>query len=149
MTNKRKFLDPSAEPNKNKLTSPTKHKSDSKLCSPLIEDDQTPSICFQYYDSTFTSIYDLRKSGNDLKKFDKFIQKFSQYDTWDELCRSCDLKHTDPNKTKARLKKIGINSKQIQMIHLRASDKFRVHGIYLHKRFKLIWIDPNHKIDRC
>ena len=148
MTKKKKLLNPLVEPNKNKLTLLTKRKIDNKLYSPPIEEDPAPSISLKYYDNTYVSFYDLRKWGNNLKIFDNFIQKFSKYDDWDTLCRACDAKYTDPKKANARLKQIGLDPKQIEMIHLRASDKFRVHGIYLNKRFKLIWIDPDHKIDK-
>lgn len=148
MTKKKKFTNiPSVRSNKNKLLDPIKDKSNSKLYSPAIEDPR-PSISLKYYDSKYYSLHELRNGANNLKIFDNFVQGVHKCDTWETMCRKYTAKPTNTPNARKKIKNIGLDPKQIEMFHLRASDKFRVHGFRLNGRFKLIWIDPHHKINK-
>ena len=46
------------------------------------------------------------------------------------------------------MRSLGFNPKQTEMFHLRVSGVFRVHGFMNGERFKLIWLDPDHELNR-
>jgi hypothetical protein len=126
-------------------------KSNAKLDNPEGKVRERPSISLKYFDDGFISFEGLRE-GNNLKIFDNFVKKINGYDNWDIALRQHDVKSTkissDRKYLKHRLIGLDLDPKQVDLIHLRASGKFRVHGILLKDRFKLIWLDPNHEIHK-
>ena len=120
--------------------------TDAKLVEPSIKDSR-PSISLKYIDLTFNSFHDLR-DGINLKKFDEFIKKVNNAPDWNFVYKHYRKAKSDGKRSKERLRHMGMDHNQMEIFHLRVSSKYRVHGFLLDNRFKLIWIDPNHEIDK-
>ena len=120
--------------------------TDAKLFDISIKGSR-PSISLKYIDLTFNSFHDLRDRDN-LKKFDEFIKKVNNAPDWNFVYKHYRKAKSDGKRSKERLRHIGMDYNQMEIFHLRVSSKYRVHGFLLDNRFKLIWIDPNHEIDK-
>jgi len=151
MTKKQKFAQIRQPPTDTTLTKSKITKSDAKLDNVESKVRESPSISLKYFDVGFIS-FDGLSGGNNLKIFDSFVKKINGYDNWDVALRIHEAKPTKINNNlkhlKHRLIGLKLDPKQVDLIHLRASEKFRVHGILLNDRFKLIWLDPNHDIHK-
>ena len=111
-------------------------------------DDSNPSISLKYIDMNFKSFSDL-KNQNNLKKLDNFVKNVNNSTDWDSVFKLYKRTPTTHNRIiKKKLKKLNMDANQLGLFHLRLSDKFRVHGFRLNNRFKLVWLDPNHEIDK-
>ncbi len=138
MTKKKKLI-------KLKPPQKTEVKINTNLNPPMILDEK-PSISLKYIDLGFKSFHDLR-DGHNLKKFDTFVKKIMASPNWSYVFNAYTKKPSDSAKSKRKIQSLGFDYTQIEMFHLRVSDKFRVHGFLIDYRFKLVWIDPNHEID--
>jgi len=138
MTKKKKLI-------KLKPPQKTEVKINTNLNPPMILDEK-PSISLKYIDLGFKSFHDLR-DGHNLKKFDTFLKKILASPNWSYVFNAYTKKPSDSAKSKKKIQSLGFDYTQIEMFHLRVSDKFRVHGFLSDYRFKLVWIDPNHEID--
>lgn len=149
MTNNKKFTSLKVPLSNTKLANVEASVNTSKLKDVKVR--ERPSISLKYYDSSYVSLNDI-KSGNNLKILDSFIRKINNYDDWDTALRQHNVQQTpidnDHKNLRNRLISMGIDPKQTDIIHLRASDKFRVHGFLMNDRFKLIWLDPDHAIHK-
>ena len=144
--NKKRFTKVNQHVKHPKLSQIQKHTTDAKLFDLPIKDSR-PSISLKYIDLTFNSFHDLR-TGDDLKKFDEFIKKVNSASDWNFVYKHYRKANSDGKRSKKRLQHMGMDHNQINIFHLRVSRKYRVHGFLLNNRFKLIWIDPNHEIDK-
>lgn len=73
-------------------------------------------------------------SKSDVAAFQRFLDKVSKM-TFDEVDKAF-LRPTD--------KRDIFNESQV--IHYKITDSFRVHGVIEHMRFKVLRLDPNHKV---
>ena len=146
MTKKKKLINIS---NKNPISSKLVNIKEEKINTDLKTetlDQKKPSICLTHLDLNFKSFYDLRRE-NDLKSFDQFLKKVHRSPNWNYVFHAFRRDSTNSDKSKKKLKSLGFDHKQIELFHLRVTEKFRVHGFQIENRFKLIWIDPDHEID--
>lgn len=119
----------------------------STLTMPKV-DETRPSISLKYIDMNFKTFNDLKEQKN-LRKFDNFIKKVNNNIEWEPIFKLHDKTPTNPKKQfKDRLKKLNMDIEQLDLFHLRLSNKFRVHGFRKKNRFKLIWLDPNHEVNK-
>lgn len=109
--------------------------------------DEKPSISLKYIDLNFKSFNDLKK-GHKLKEFDNFLHKLGQFSDWDSVFTYFNRDDTNTKKCTKKMRSLGFNPKQTEMFHLRVSGVFRVHGFMSGERFKLIWLDPDHELNR-
>lgn len=107
----------------------------------------TPSISLKYIDMKFKSFNDL-KDNNKLKEWDGFLRKFGDAPNWDYVFRTWKKDQTGSEKAKSMMKTLGMDPNQMEMFHIRVTDEFRIHGFKIGDRFKLIWLDPYHEIDK-
>ena len=145
MTKKKKLLNLKQETNELKLIHKPTVKINTNL-NPPSKLDEKPSISLKYLDLGFKSFHDLR-DGHNLKKIDTFVKKILASPNWSYVFNAYTKKPSDSAKSKRKIQSLGFDYTQIEMFHLRVSDKFRVHGFLIDYRFKLVWIDPNHEID--
>lgn len=144
---KNQFVDANPGDNISKLAPISSSTNKQKIYEPESKKTQ-PSISLKYMDLSYCSFYDLRKPKILLKQFDDFLKKVNNSQDWDSVFSQFVRRPTDKKRSKKRLAHIGMDNNQIEIFHLRISKKYRIHGFLLDNRFKLIWIDPNHKIDK-
>lgn len=133
---------------KKKLTIVKNITPDAKFTDAEVSHER-PSISLKYYDSSVKSLADMR-GRKELRALDNFIEKINSHDNMDTACKLHTCKKTNLNNKRWDLRKKLANkniSPQTDIIHLRAGDKFRVHGFIIGERFKLVWLDPDHEID--
>lgn len=142
----------SSKDKKRKFTDVSAPNSKSKLYNPKPSDDK-PSISLKYIDLGYKTFEDLGR-GSNLKHFDNFVKEVSKSDDWEPILRLRNKKFSDQNKKKIKNKRkyleqrSNLDFEQTEIFHIRLSKKFRVHGFIYENRFKLIWLDPDHEIDK-
>lgn len=141
-----KLTNPDPKGNVKKLTSPKLPRGYQKLCLPHNREEK-PSVSLKYIDLKHKSFDDL-KSGDNLKNFDNFIRKINDAPNWEFIFNSFQRAPTNSKKANEKMKFLGFDPDQIEMFHLRVTQKFRVHGFKSKDRFKLIWLDPDHEINK-
>ncbi|BAP62923.1 MAG6450 family protein [Methanococcus maripaludis] len=139
----KKLTNPKISKNKEKLTNIEETSLKSKLTA---EKEIRPSISLRFFDDKFSGFSDLNKS--ELKSWDKFIKDVNKSDSWDDVFNKYFRGINSDPKSLDKVKRLNIYSDQIEIIHLGLTQKFRIHGANLNGRFKLIWLDPNHKIHK-
>lgn len=144
--NKSKFTTVKSKSIHQKLDEKQLQRGHHKLYQPHFRDEK-PNISLKYIDLRFKSFDDL-KNDNNLRKFDGFITKLHNAPDWSYVFRTFEKTPTTTNKAKGMMKNLDFSPEQMEMFHLRVSDKFRVHGFIIGGRFKLIWLDPNHEINK-
>lgn len=143
---------------KSKLTTPNVKMGHVKLVTPKrprgqhkIHDshfrDEKPSISLKHIDLNFKSFHDLRNTHK-LKEFDRFLKKVGSYDNWNSVFTKFQRDDTNTKKCRDKIRSLGLNPKQIEIFHLRVGEVFRIHGYMRGERFKLIWLDPDHELNR-
>ena len=145
--NKKKFVDvPTPVKGDNKLTSPILPRGSHRLDRPHFREEK-PSISLKYVDLGFKSFEDLR-DGHNLKEWDSFLRKFNNSPDWSYVFRIFQRDSTGTAKANEMMKALGMDPDQTEMIHIRVTDEFRIHGFMKGNRFKLIWLDPHHEINK-
>ena len=144
--NKSKFTTVKSKSTSQKIVENRLPRGYQKLYQPHFRDEK-PNISLKYIDLGFKSFDDLKNDHN-LRKFDGFITKLHNAPDWSYVFRTFEKTPTTTNKAKGMMKHLGFSPEQTEMFHLRVSDKFRVHGFLRGERFKLIWLDPNHEINK-
>ncbi|HJH29710.1 MAG TPA: hypothetical protein C5S51_08470 [Methanosarcinaceae archaeon] len=144
--NKSKFTTVKSKSIHQKLDEKRLPRGYQKLCQPHSRDEK-PNISLKYVDLGFKSFDDL-KNDNNLRKLDGFISKLHNAPDWSYVFRTFNRTPTTTNKAKDMMNNLGFSHEQTEMFHLSVSDKFRVHGFIRGSRFKLVWLDPNHEINK-
>lgn len=142
----KRLTNPSPKGNVKKLTSPKLPRGHQRLCLPHCREEK-PSISLKYIDLKFKSFDDLKKENN-LKSFDNFLSRINDSPNWESIFTSFQRAPTNTKKANEKMKFLGFDPDQIEMFHLRVTQKFRVHGFRNEDRFKLIWLDPDHEINK-
>ncbi|RZN14662.1 MAG: hypothetical protein EF812_04905 [Methanosarcinales archaeon] len=130
----------------NKITKTKSPHGHHKLYQPHHRIDK-PNISLKYIDLHYKSFDDL-KQGNNIRKFDNFLTLLNNAPDWEYVYEKCKKTPTNTKKAIKRMKSLGFDPVQTEMFHLRVSNKFRVHGFIRGDRFKLIWLDPEHQINK-
>ncbi len=106
-----------------------------------------PSVSLKYIDLNYCSFNDLRENHN-LKHFDSFLNKLNKTSNWEDVFREFQRASSDDDDSIRKMRSLGFDPDQIEMFHLRVTQRFRVHGFLIEDRFKLVWLDPNHDIHK-
>jgi hypothetical protein len=128
------------------LSNPKVINKHSKLTN-VDPNDRKPSISLKYIDLNFCSFEELKEDYN-LKHFDDFVGKLNKASNWETFFRNSQKDFSNKSKSNAKIRALGYNPVQIEMFHFRVTQTFRVHGFLIEQRFKLVWLDPKHKIDK-
>jgi hypothetical protein len=128
------------------LSNPRATDKHSKLTN-VDPKDRKPSISLKYIDLNFYSFEDLKDDYN-LKHFDAFLKKLNNATSWETFFQSCRKDSSNKAKSTTKIRALGYNPSQIEMFHFRVTREFRVHGFLIDQRFKLVWLDPKHEIDK-
>lgn len=143
---------------KTKLPAPNPKEKQHKLTKPKLPQgyhriydshfrEEKPSISLKYIDLNFKSFDDLRR-GHQLKDFDNFLRRLGQYKNWESVFTHFKRDDTNTKKAEQKMRVLGFNPKQTEIFHLRVNQVFRVHGFMSGDRFKLIWLDLDHELNR-
>uniref|UniRef100_A9A7H6 Uncharacterized protein n=1 Tax=Methanococcus maripaludis (strain C6 / ATCC BAA-1332) TaxID=444158 RepID=A9A7H6_METM6 len=116
--------------------------------TPLTDvDGGKPSISLKYYNyskyRTCKTLPDL--NNKQLDQLEKFIKKVNECDTLSQVVARMDGK---PSGETFKFGESKNNAHEEKIVHLRVDGKFRVHGFTLGNRFKLLWLDPNHSVNK-
>ena len=104
-------------------------------------------VSFQFYEkgNHKKKLKDLSKE--DLKELEKLILKIVKSEKEEDLRDISRGKTNDKKSSKKNLEIYGIAGIDDEIVHLgHTKSKFRLHGIFLGKSFKILCIDPDHKV---
>lgn len=107
--------------------------------------EEKPSISLKYIDLKFRSFGDL-KDGRKLKDWDIFLVELGNSPDWSYVFKHFQRAPSDTPKARKMMQ--SMNLCQTDMFHIRVKDEFRIHGFRIDGRFKLIWLDPYHEINK-
>ena len=123
---------------------------DLKIVNNINPPIQKLSISLKYFQQNYCSFTRLsQKDKKIMKSFDSFIKLVGTLNNWKDMPKGKiprTLKTGDEGQK--RLKALGFDIKQTPLIHYKLTNVARVHGIEIGSRFKLIFLDPEHKIDK-
>ena len=111
----------------------------------------TPSISLRYFNSNYCTFYKFARVNRLLlKKFDKFIDQVNSINKWADISKGCIPTKMDWSKEQKDKFKITcpLDTKQLDYKHYKLSEEARVFGFILNNTFELVYLDPNHKINK-
>ena len=129
-----------------RLLTPSETKNDSVFV-PVEKKDIKPSVSLKYIDLRNCCFSDL-KDNHKLKLFDTFLSKLNKAPNWETVYRTFQRETNKDRDSIQKIKSLGFDPDQIEMFHLRVSQKYRVQGFMYESRFKLVWLDPDHHIHK-
>lgn len=101
-------------------------------------------VSFQFYQERFQEVTLDKLKPQQLKEFNKLILEILKCKSEDEIKR---LHRGKSNPSKDC--KLSASKYKEEMIHLgKGHSKFRIHGILFGQIFKVVCIDPNHKVNK-
>lgn len=142
----KKLPRPNQKNKQSALSNPQISKKYTKLAN-VDKNERKPSISLKYIDLSYNSFEDLRDNHN-LKHFDAFINKLNKTPDWETVFRDFQKAPSDDPDSQNKIRSLGFDPVQTEMFHFRVTQKFRVHGFYYEGRFKMVWLDPNHRIQK-